>query len=92
MLDLIKRSSLVMTDSGGLQKEAFFFQKPCITLRHVTEWNELVDCGANLLAGNDIDDLPIMVAQMMGSKLGFENSYYGDGNAALKIAEIIESL
>lgn len=92
MLDLIKRSSLVMTDSGGLQKEAFFFQKPCITLRNVTEWNELVDCGANLLAGNDIADLPGMVAKMKGSKIGFENSFYGDGNAAMKIAEIIEHL
>lgn len=92
MLELIKGCCLVMTDSGGLQKEAFFFRKPCITLRQVTEWNELVDCGANVLAGSNMDELPKLVTNMMHSKIGFDNSFYGDGNAALKIAEIIEQL
>lgn len=51
MVWLIDHSSLVMTDSGGLQKEAYFFAKPCITLRDETEWIELVTCKANTLVG-----------------------------------------
>lgn len=53
MVWLIDNCSLVMTDSGGLQKEAYFFSKHCITLRDETEWVELVECGANVLAGAD---------------------------------------
>jgi UDP-GlcNAc3NAcA epimerase len=53
MVWLIDNCALVMTDSGGLQKEAYFFEKPCITLRDETEWVELVECGANTLAGAD---------------------------------------
>lgn len=53
MVWLIDNCSLVMTDSGGLQKEAYFFEKPCITLRDETEWVELVECGANVLVGAD---------------------------------------
>lgn len=51
MVWLLDHCSLVMTDSGGLQKEAFFFKKPCITLRDETEWIELVEMGANVLVG-----------------------------------------
>ena len=53
MVWLIDNCDLVMTDSGGLQKEAYFFQKQCITLRDETEWVELVECGANTLVGAD---------------------------------------
>lgn len=51
MVWLIEHSELVMTDSGGLQKEAFFFSKPCITLRDETEWVELIKLGVNTLVG-----------------------------------------
>ena len=51
MLHLLKRCALVITDSGGLQKEAYFFNKYCITARDETEWVELVDCGYNILTG-----------------------------------------
>jgi UDP-GlcNAc3NAcA epimerase len=51
MVYLIKNSKLIMTDSGGLQKEAFFFEKPCITLRDETEWVELIENGFNILVG-----------------------------------------
>jgi len=53
MLSLLKHAYLVMTDSGGLQKEAFFFGKFCITLRDETEWTELVEEKVNFLAGAD---------------------------------------
>ncbi|MEA2103404.1 MAG: UDP-N-acetylglucosamine 2-epimerase (non-hydrolyzing), partial [Candidatus Cloacimonadota bacterium] len=52
MVNLLEHCSLVMTDSGGLQKEAFFFKKHCVTLREETEWTELVDNGFNIIAGN----------------------------------------
>ncbi len=49
MIWLLDHCSLVMTDSGGLQKEAFFFKKPCITYRDETEWTELVSYGFNVI-------------------------------------------
>ena len=57
MVWLIDNCSLVMTDSGGLQKEAYFFQKQCITLRDETEWVELVENGFNTLVGADYDKI-----------------------------------
>ena len=57
MVWLIDNCSLVMTDSGGLQKEAYFFKKPCITLRDETEWVELVDNGFNILVGADSEKI-----------------------------------
>ncbi|SDD94695.1 non-hydrolyzing UDP-N-acetylglucosamine 2-epimerase [Riemerella columbipharyngis] len=57
MVWLIGHCKLVMTDSGGLQKEAFFFKKPCITLRDETEWIELVEHKFNVLAGADKDKI-----------------------------------
>ncbi len=57
MVWLIDNCELVMTDSGGLQKEAYFFSKPCITLRDETEWVELVDIGVNVLVGANKDKI-----------------------------------
>ena len=53
MIALVRDSSFVLTDSGGLQKEAFFLGQRCITMRDETEWTELVDCGVNRLVGAD---------------------------------------
>lgn len=53
MINLIKNAEAVVTDSGGVQREAFFLKTPCITLRDFTEWNETVECGANHLVGTD---------------------------------------
>lgn len=85
---LIDNCSLVMTDSGGLQKEAYFFSKPCITLRDETEWIELVKCSANTLAGADKEK----ILETYKNNIAFnkENSkldLYGGGKASVKIIE-----
>jgi UDP-GlcNAc3NAcA epimerase len=85
---LIDHSSLVMTDSGGLQKEAYFFAKPCITLRDETEWIELVTCKANTLVG--ADKAKIIEAYKNRSLFDNKNSsldLYGGGKASKMIIE-----
>ena len=85
MLALIEASSLVMTDSGGLQKEAYFLNKPCVTLREETEWIELVDAKVNVLVGSD----PELILSALSKTDWPEqfNEVYGDGHAAERIAE-----
>jgi len=88
MVWLIDNSKLVMTDSGGLQKEAYFFEKPCITLRDETEWVELVENGFNILVGADREK--IVKAYSNYSKFKMQNAklnLYGDGDASKKIVE-----
>lgn len=85
MIRLIQDCRLVLTDSGGLQKEAYFLDKPCITLRDETEWTELVDAGVNVLAGTD----PRRIAsalECLKFKISVSTGIYGDGHAAEKIA------
>ena len=74
---------MILTDSGGVQKEAYFHGVPCITLRDETEWTELVDCGANSLAGSDIDRIRTLLNQ--GNPVDFGPNIYGDGHAAERI-------
>jgi UDP-GlcNAc3NAcA epimerase len=83
MVWLIDNCDFVMTDSGGLQKEAYFFEKQCITLRNETEWLELVKCGANTLVGADKDK--IIESYRNNSEFDRENSkldLYGGGKAS----------
>ena len=83
MVWLIDNCEFVMTDSGGLQKEAYFFAKPCITLRDETEWVELVDCGANVLVGADKDKISKAFDNInMFDNKCFSNNLYGVGNAS----------
>lgn len=78
---------MILTDSGGVQKEAFFHGKPCITLRAETEWTELVEQGFNKLVGHNKDEI---IAQMKAPFEGvIEGEIYGDGNAAKAVVEII---
>ena len=86
MVYLIKNSSMILTDSGGLQKEAYFFEKPCITLRDETEWVELIENKFNVLAGankNKILDLY--------DNFEFNNNFsinlYGAGSASSLIVQ-----
>lgn len=86
MVWLIDNCNFVMTDSGGLQKEAYFFEKQCITLRDETEWVELVDCGVNTLVGSDRDK--ILKAYKSNSEFNKEiskSNLYGAGKAAENI-------
>lgn len=87
MIWLITHSELIMTDSGGLQKEAFFFEKPCITLRDETEWVELVHNGFNILAGADYDKIIATYRKFMKNKPVFNMELYGKGNASEIIVE-----
>ena len=86
MVWLIDNCDLVMTDSGGLQKEAYFFAKPCITMRDETEWVELVEIGANVLVG--ANKQKILEAYQGHQVLGIENrsgNLYGNGKASQEI-------
>jgi UDP-GlcNAc3NAcA epimerase len=86
MVWLIDNCDFVMTDSGGLQKEAFFFEKQCITLRDETEWVELVNCRANILVGANKGK--ILEVYKNKSKFNTKNSkldLYGGGKASENI-------
>jgi UDP-GlcNAc3NAcA epimerase len=87
MVWLINNCHIVMTDSGGLQKEAYFFKKPCITLRDETEWVELVSAGYNILSGANYSN--ILDAYKLSKEIKVNNNMelYGNGHAAQKIVE-----
>ena len=87
MIELIKNSSLVITDSGGLQKEAFFFKKHCVTLRDETEWVELIEHGYNILAGSDEALIKSNIEKMLQKQSDFSKDLYGQGRASQLIAE-----
>lgn len=89
ILYLLKNSVGVLTDSGGMQKEAYFFAKPCFTLRDETEWVELVDCGANILVGADYDKIIATVKNYKYDAYLFEKLLYGDGKAGEKIVDLL---
>lgn len=82
MVYLLKNCSLVLTDSGGLQKEAYFFGKNCVTLREETEWVELVENGFNVLAGAKFDLILESYKKMIEKDdSNFGIKLYGNGNA-----------
>jgi UDP-N-acetylglucosamine 2-epimerase len=92
MLMLEQGACTIFTDSGGVQKEAYFLQVPCITLREETEWPETVDAGWNVLVGSDPDEMERAAANPPRGRAG-RSELFGDGNAAGKIAAIVaESL
>lgn len=90
MIYLLKRCKLVVTDSGGLQKEAYFFSKPCITTREETEWLELVEAGYNQTVGTDRAKLIQAKNKFINQNFDFDKALYGDGNTAEKILNILE--
>jgi len=89
MLYLLKFCNLVMTDSGGLQKEAFFNRKFCVTLRDETEWVELVDSECNILSGADKVQI-ISAYNLLKNKHFVENKhFYGDGQTSQYIIKTL---
>jgi UDP-GlcNAc3NAcA epimerase len=92
MVRLIQGSSVVLTDSGGLQKEAFFFRRPCVTLRDETEWTELVEGGFNRLAGADAETIVAAFRTAVASRPDFSANLYGEGQAGGLIARTLTGL
>jgi len=87
MVQLEKYAAVIATDSGGVQKEAFFYQVPCVTVRDETEWVELVDAGWNRLAPpTHAQALRQVINEALGS-CGLPVKPYGDGDAAQRIVE-----
>jgi UDP-GlcNAc3NAcA epimerase len=91
MIWLIENCSKVLTDSGGLQKEAFFFGKPCVTMRNETEWVELVDNKFNVLSGASAESIITQVNTANFSS-DFTMDLYGQGNASLHILQRLLSV
>lgn len=91
ILTLEKNAIIVMTDSGGVQKEAFFFSKPCIILRPETEWVEIIDHNAGILADADYDRIINAYEGLSGREITFP-PLFGDGHAADIILSSISNL
>lgn len=89
MIFLLDRCRLVMTDSGGLQKEAFFMGKYCLTLRDNTEWTELIEAGVNLLVGTEPESILSGFQACLTQRYDPKISPYGDGHAGERIADRI---
>lgn len=87
-LALLSGAERVATDSGGVQKEAFYLSTPCVTMRDRTEWVETVECGWNTLVGAD----PELIAEELSRewRRSERPTPYGDGDAASRIVEVLE--
>lgn len=90
MLDLLQHCSMVMTDSGGLQKEAYFFCKPCLTLRTETEWTELVDLKCNKVVGTSRETIIAGWKEFKQAQQDFSPKPYGLGDAGQKIVQVLQ--
>jgi UDP-GlcNAc3NAcA epimerase len=86
-LTYLHNSRAVITDSGGLQKEAYFLHKPCVILREETEWQEIVDAGYAVCAGADKEDIINSTMKLLGFPLPEYQELYGDGEAAMNIVQ-----
>ncbi len=92
MISLLEKCLAVFTDSGGVQKEAYFFQKQCITLRNETEWIELVEHGFNQLVGAEKTKILQAEQNLKLINKDFSMQLYGDGKAGEKIVgELLKS-
>ncbi len=90
MIALEAGASIVVTDSGGVQKEAFFSRRPCVTLRDQTEWTELVDAGWNRLAPpTDVQSIVDATRYMLSNVPATAPAFYGDGTAGERIVRVL---
>jgi UDP-N-acetylglucosamine 2-epimerase len=90
MLAMIKDTSCMITDSGGVQKEAFLLGCPCVTVRSTTEWPETVQAGANRLVEAEPETILNAVINMMDKYIEMADNPFGDGHASRKIAGFIK--
>jgi UDP-N-acetylglucosamine 2-epimerase len=92
MIALESEAKLLLTDSGGVQKEAYFFGVPCVVVREETEWTELVEAGWNRLAGTRPAEIVDAVEATVQADFGRQAriNFYGDGSASARIAEVLQ--
>ncbi len=81
---------LVVTDSGGVQKEAYFHGKPCVTLRDETEWTELVELGVNKLVGTDSKQIAMSLSMAVDISCFHNKEVYGTGQSGMRVAQYLE--
>jgi UDP-N-acetylglucosamine 2-epimerase len=89
MLALEKNARVILTDSGGVQKEGYMLKVACITVREETEWVETVAAGWNTLVGESLDLIPELI-QKTRTEPESHPDFYGDGTAAKRIAQTLE--
>lgn len=91
MIQLESNAKLILTDSGGVQKEAYFYKVPCLTLREETEWVELVSEGYNTLVKADREKILGNALKVLNGDIHWKKSLYGNGTSSVKILDRLKS-